>query len=76
MKQVFLFILGTMSIAQSIAQTEIPNIHQFKLDDCVVYAQKNNVQVKNALLAIDAQVQTNREIGAAAYPTIMSSLQV
>ena len=40
MKQVFLFIIGTMSIAQSMAQTEIPNIHQFKLDDCVVYAQK------------------------------------
>lgn len=76
MKQVFLFIIGTMSIAQSMAQTEIPNIHQFKLDDCVVYAQKNNVQVKNALLAIDAQVQTNREIGAAAFPTINSSTSV
>ena len=76
MKQVFLFIIGTMSIIQAMAQTEIPNIHQFKLDDCVVYAQKNNVQVKNALLAIDAQVQTNREIGAAAYPTIMTSTSV
>ena len=76
MKQVFLFIIGTMSIVQSMAQTEIPNIHQFKLDDCVAYAQKNNVQVKNALLAIDAQVQTNREIGAAAYPTIMTSTSV
>ena len=65
-----------MSIVQSMAQTEIPNIHQFKLDDCVVYAQKNNVQVKNALLAIDAQVQTNREIGAAAYPTVMTSTSV
>ena len=76
MKQVFLFIIGTMSIIQAMAQTEIPNIHQFKLDDCVVYAQKNNVQVKNALLAIDAQVQTNREIGAAAYPIIMTSTSV
>lgn len=76
MKQVFLFIMGTLSIAHSFAQTEIPNIHQFKLDDCVVYAQKNNVQVKNALLAIDAQVQTNREIGAAAYPTINTSTSV
>jgi len=65
-----------MSIVQSMAQTEIPNIHQFKLDDCVVYAQKNNVQVKNALLAIDAQVQTNREIGAAAFPTVMTSTSV
>jgi outer membrane protein TolC len=34
------------------------------------------VQVKNALLAIDAQVQTNREIGAAAYPTINTSTSV
>jgi len=76
MKQVFLLIIGTMSIVQTMAQTEIPNIHQFKLDDCVVYAQKNNVQVKNALLAIDAQVQTNREIGAAAYPTVMTSTSV
>jgi outer membrane protein len=76
MKQVFLFIMGTLSIAHSYAQTEIPNIHQFKLDDCVTYAQKNNVQVKNALLAIDAQVQTNREIGAAAYPTINTSTSV
>ena len=76
MKQVFLFIMGTLSIAHSFAQTEIPNIHQFKLDDCVKYAQKNNVQVKNALLAIDAQVQTNREIGAAAYPTINTSTSV
>jgi outer membrane protein TolC len=42
----------------------------------VTYAQKNNVQVKNALLAIDAQVQTNREIGAAAYPTINTSTSV
>ena len=41
-----------------------------------VYAQRNNVQVKNALLAIDAQVQTNREIGAAAYPTVMTSTSV
>ena len=76
MKQLFLLIIGTMSIVQSMAQTEIPNIHQFKLDDCVVYAQKNNVQVKNALLAIDAQVQTNREIGAAAYPTVTTSTSV
>jgi outer membrane protein TolC len=68
--------MGTLSIAHSFAQTEIPNIHQFKLDDCVTYAQKNNVQVKNALLAIDAQVQTNREIGAAAYPTINTSTSV
>ncbi|RYY41699.1 MAG: TolC family protein [Chitinophagaceae bacterium] len=33
-------------------------------------ARKNNVQVKNALLDIQIQEQTNREITAAAYPQI------
>jgi hypothetical protein len=55
--------------ANVMAQNNKP-IHTFSLDECVGYAQKNNVQVKNALLSIDAQIQTNREIGAAAFPTI------
>ena len=56
------------------AQTEIKTLHSFSLNDCVAFAQKNNVQVKNSLLAIDVQVQTNREIAAAAYPTIGTNL--
>ena len=52
------------------AQTEIKPLHSFSLNDCVAFAQKNNVQVKNSLLAIEAQIQTNREISAAAFPTI------
>jgi outer membrane protein TolC len=40
----------------------------------VNYAQKNNVQVKNSLLDIDIQMQTNREIAAAALPTVGSNL--
>jgi outer membrane protein TolC len=39
----------------------------------VGFAKKNNVQVKNSLLAIEAQIQTNREIRSAALPTINSS---
>ena len=35
------------------AQTEIKPLHSFSLNDCVAFAQKNNVQVKNSLLAID-----------------------
>ena len=34
------------------------------------YARKNSVQVKNALLDIQIQQQTNREITAAAYPQV------
>jgi len=60
------------------ANAEDPNkpLHAFSLNDCVQYAQKNNVQVKNALIAIDAQVQTNREIQAAALPTISTSTSI
>jgi outer membrane protein TolC len=56
------------------AQNANKPTHAFSLEDCVTYAQKNNVQVKNALLAIDAQGQTNREIAAAALPSVNSSL--
>jgi len=45
-------------------------VYAFSLDECVTFAKNNNVQVKNSLLAIEAQIQTNREIGAAAFPTI------
>ena len=62
-------LLSILMAANVMAQNNKP-IHTFSLDECVGYAQKNNVQVKNALLSIDAQIQTNREIGAAAFPTI------
>ncbi len=69
MKNLFIGFLTLISASNVLAQNDKP-IHAFRLDECVAYAQKNNVQVKNALLAIDAQVQTNREIAAAAFPTI------
>ena len=59
----------------SLAQAqEQKRVHAFSLADAVTYAQKNNVQVKNALLDIDAQIQTNREIAAAALPNISTNL--
>ena len=48
--------------------------HSFSLEQCVDFAQKNNVQVKNSLLAIEVQAQTNREIAAAALPTVNTNL--
>ena len=55
------------------AQEQKP-VYAFSLADAVSYAQKNNVQVKNTLLDIDIQIQTNREIASAALPTIGSNL--
>ncbi len=48
--------------------------HEFTIQQAVEYARKNNVQVKNALLNIQSQKQTNREITAGALPTITGSI--
>ncbi|GAA4317000.1 TolC family protein [Flaviaesturariibacter amylovorans] len=44
--------------------------HAFSAKQAADYAGKNNVQVKNALIDISIQEQTNREVTAAAYPQI------
>jgi len=73
MKPFLILLFSSVVFNTAKAQSESKNLHAFKLEDCVVYAQKNNVQVKNALLAIEAQIQTNREIAASAFPTINTS---
>ena len=66
-----LILLCSWGVMENVQAQDITKpVHLFSLENCVDYAQKNNVQVKNSLLAIDAQIQTNREIGAAAFPTI------
>lgn len=48
--------------------------HEFSAKDAVEYAKKNSAQVKNALLDIMLQQQTNKEVTASAYPQIGSTL--
>ena len=72
MKKIIL-ILSLFIVTAAQAQ-EQKTVHAFSLADAVSYAQKNNIQVKNALLDIDAQIQTNREIASAALPTVNSSV--
>jgi outer membrane protein TolC len=67
-------LLVAVFIANAAFAQEQKTIHAFSLTDAVSYAQKNNVQVKNSLLDIDIQMQTNREIASAALPTIGSNL--
>lgn len=50
------------------------NINQFTLQQTVDYGMKNAVQVKNALLDIKIQKETNREITAAAFPQLNGSV--
>ncbi|MER3463451.1 MAG: hypothetical protein C4329_02585 [Chitinophagaceae bacterium] len=44
--------------------------HDFSAKQAADYAKKNSVQVKNALLDIQIQQQTNKEITASALPSI------
>lgn len=46
----------------------------FSAKQAVDYALKNSVQVKNALLDIQIQIQSNNEIQAAAYPQINGNI--
>ena len=68
-----LFLVTIFFTTVALAQ-EQKTVHAFSLVDAVNYAQKNNVQVKNALLDIDIQIQTNKEIASAALPSIGSSV--
>jgi outer membrane protein len=45
-------------------------VHSLSAQQAVMYARKNNVQVKNALLGVQIQQQTNREITASAFPQV------
>ncbi|MBL0133001.1 MAG: TolC family protein [Chitinophagaceae bacterium] len=50
--------------------------NSFTANQCVEYAMKNSAQVKNSLLDIKIQNETNREYTAAAYPHLGASVGV
>lgn len=63
MKWLAVFLIGISSLS---AQQKLG----MSAEDCVAYALKNNAQVKNALLAIQVQQESNREITATAFPHV------
>lgn len=48
--------------------------NEFSISQCVDYAYKNNLQVKNALLTIKSQEAINKEVTASALPTINATV--
>lgn len=54
------------------AQTKTKN--EFSIEQCIEYANKNNVQVKTALLAIKSQEAINKEVTASAFPTLNATI--
>lgn len=72
--KIILGILLTGGItSQTGAQVITQSQHEFSVKQAVDYAMKNSVQVKNALLDVLIQKQSNREITAAAYPQLNAS---
>jgi len=70
-----IFVITSFAITGLLQAQDARNAtHAFSLEQCVDFAQKNNVQVKNSLLAIEVQAQINREIAAAALPTVNTNL--
>jgi len=66
-------LLGAIFLlANGVAEAQTRN--EFSAKQAVDYGLKNAVQVKNALIDIKIQQQTNREITAAAFPQINGSI--
>ncbi len=57
-------------------QTNTPTINAFSAKQAVEYALKNSIPVKNALLDIEQQKQSNRQITASALPQITGNASV
>ena len=70
-----LILTAAIFPAITLAQSDTARIarHEFSIQQAVDYATKNNVQVKNALLDVQIQEQTNREITSAVYPQVSAS---
>ncbi len=64
---IFLLTIGSVAAQQ---------VNSFSVRQAVDYALKNSAQVKNALLDIQIQHQTNKEITAAALPQLTGNVNV
>lgn len=70
---IFILLLVEPHFVAYAQQDNTPAINTFSAKQAVDYAMKNAVQVKNALLDIEIQKQTNKQVTAAALPQISGS---
>ena len=67
--RVYSLVLSMLFLVNAVtAQTQ--KVNQFSVEQAVEYAKKNSVQVKNALLDVLIQKQTNRDVTSIALPQI------
>lgn len=70
----YLRSLGALSLMLAALPALSQTTHRFSVDQAVDHALKNAVPVKNALIGIRQQQQTNREVTALALPQFSGSL--
>ncbi len=74
MKKFWLSGTAIVSIVLLSAGAVAQQKNEFSIKQCVEYANKNSVTVKNALLDVQIQNQTNRQITSAAFPQVNGSI--
>ena len=69
-----LFCMAAVFVYAQSPQQTVAEKNAFTLQQCIDYGEKNNLQVKNALLDLQIQAQVNRNVTAMAYPQINGGL--
>jgi outer membrane protein len=70
MGKLLLILLISNIYVAAFAQT---SLHEFTIQQCLEYARKNSAQVKNAMLDMEIQQQSNKSITAGALPTLSAT---
>ena len=68
-----LVVLSLSFLATNVNAQETKKVNQFSVQQAIEYAKKNAVQVKNALLDVLIQQQTNRDVTSIALPQVSGS---
>ena len=72
LKNYSLLVVSMLALNIANAQT----VNSFTAQQAVDYAKKNSVQVKNALLDILIQKQTNRDVTSIALPQVSGNMSL
>jgi len=74
MKKLWLTNTAVLSLVLLSATAFAQQKNEFSIKQAVDYANKNSITVKNALLDVQIQNQTNRQITSAAFPQVSGSI--
>ncbi len=66
--------LAALALTFILQPSQAQQVNNFTVQQAVEYALKNAVEVKNSLIDLQIQKQTNREITAAAFPQLSGTL--